>query len=162
MFRFNFSLWLHLWLAMVGLAQFNALAQETKPAGRLASNEQLSERLVAIVQEQAADWNRGDIPAFMSAYWKSEKLTFCGGGKTTRGWIATRDRYLKRYPDQKTMGKLTFSELEVEQLDTNAALMLGRWRLDRDEPASGNFSLVWRKIDGDWLIVHDHSSSDEE
>lgn len=155
MLRFGF------FLTIVMLALFQTVAQEGTQDGPPASTDQLPKQLVAIVQSQAADWNRGDIPAFMNAYWKSEKLTFCGGGKTTRGWIATRDRYLKRYPDEKTMGQLTFSELEVEQLDTNAALMLGRWRLDRDEPASGNFSLVWRKIDGNWLIIHDHSSSDE-
>ena len=58
------------------------------------------------------------------------------------------------------MGKLTFSDLEVFPLGDSAALMLGRWKLDRKEPIGGNFSLVWRKIDGEWLIVHDHTSSD--
>ena len=98
----------------------------------------------------------------MQAYWKSDKLTFSSGGKTQRGWEATRDHYLASYPDRKTMGKLKFSELEVERVSSEAALMLGRWRLDRDKPAAGNFSLVWRKIDGQWVIIHDHSSSDKE
>jgi hypothetical protein len=36
---------------------------------------------------------------------------------------------------------------------------LGEWKLERDEePVSGNFSLVFRKIDGRWVIVHDHTS----
>jgi len=26
------------------------------------------------------------------------------------------------------------------------------------EPLSGNFSLVFRKLDGRWVIVHDHTS----
>ncbi|MCE2809192.1 MAG: nuclear transport factor 2 family protein [Planctomycetaceae bacterium] len=34
----------------------------------------------------------------------------------------------------------------------------GHTQLERDKPASGNFSLVWKKIDGTWRIVHDHSS----
>ena len=29
---------------------------------------------------------------------------------------------------------------------------------DKDKPARGNFSLVWKRIDGEWKIVHDHSS----
>jgi ketosteroid isomerase-like protein len=29
---------------------------------------------------------------------------------------------------------------------------------EESEPASGNFSLVFRKIDGRWVIVHDHTS----
>lgn len=116
--------------------------------------------LKKILQTQADSWNRGDIPAFMDAYWKDERLTFSSGGKTTRGWQATRDRYLKNYPDKKTMGTLKFTELEVQSLNDNAALMLGRWHLDREQPVGGNFSLVWQKIDGKWLIVHDHSSSE--
>lgn len=36
--------------------------------------------------------------------------------------------------------------------------MLGRWKLDKKEVASGNFTLVWRRIEGELLIVHDHTS----
>jgi ketosteroid isomerase-like protein len=120
----------------------------------------LHDQLSQILFEQSRDWNRGDIPKFMSAYWKDDRLTFSSGGTTTRGWQATLDRYLKRYPDQTIMGQLTFSELETEHLSDDVALMLGRWHLKREEPIGGNFSLVWKRIDGTWLIVHDHSSSD--
>ncbi|MBU6237667.1 MAG: DUF3225 domain-containing protein [Planctomycetes bacterium] len=115
--------------------------------------------LHATVNRQADAWNRGDLDAFMEAYWKSPKLTFSSGGETTRGWEETLARYRKRYPDRETMGKLRFSELETQMLGPDAALTLGRWNLDRQEPAQGNFSLVWRKLDGAWRIVHDHSSS---
>ena len=124
--------------------------------------KQVGEKLIAIVQRQAMAWNDGDIDEFMGAYWNSEKLSFSSGGKTHRGWTTTRNRYKKNYPDAATMGKLTFSELEVELLGEDAALMLGRWHLKRAEPAEGNFSLVWRRFDGgQWLIIHDHSSSEE-
>lgn len=124
--------------------------------------KQVGEKLIDIVQTQAVAWNEGDIDEFMGAYWNSEKLSFSSGGKTHRGWKTTRDRYKKNYPDAATMGKLTFSDLEVEMLGEEAALMLGRWHLKRAEPAGGNFSLVWRRFDdGQWLIIHDHSSSEE-
>jgi beta-aspartyl-peptidase (threonine type) len=115
--------------------------------------------LHASLNQQAEAWNRGDLDAFMGAYWKSPKLTFSSGGETTRGWNETLERYRKRYPDREIMGKLTFSALETQMLGSDAALTLGRWELDRKEPARGNFSLVWRKMDGTWRIVHDHSSS---
>lgn len=118
--------------------------------------------LSGLVQTQAKAWNRGDIEAFMETYWKSEKLTFSSGGKTQRGWQTTLNGYKNRYPNRKIMGKLTFSELEVQLLGDSAALMLGRWQLDRDDPIGGNFSLVWKKIDSKWLIVHDHTSSDSK
>lgn len=125
-----------------------------------ADRAALSKSLEAIVAKQAADWNSGDIEAYMNGYWNSEDLTFSSGGKTERGWKATRERYLKGYPNREAMGKLSFSDLEVFPLGDTAALMLGRWKLDRKDPIGGNFSLVWRKIDGVWLIVHDHTSAD--
>jgi ketosteroid isomerase-like protein len=40
--------------------------------------------------------------------------------------------------------------------------MLGRWHLTMsDGNAEGNFSLVWKKLDKHWKIIHDHSSSYE-
>ena len=57
------------------------------------------------------------------------------------------------------MGKLTFSDLETQELGSEAMLMLGKWHLEREAPVGGNFSLVWKRIDGKWVIVHDHSSA---
>lgn len=124
-----------------------------------ARDASLTATLARVLTEQAAAWNRGDIDAFVDDYWKSPDLTFSSGGATTRGWEATRDRYHKRYPDRAAMGTLTFDSLEAMRLDANSALLLGRWKLVRaaDSPG-GNFSLVFRRIDGRWLIVHDHTS----
>lgn len=145
----------------LALLCFGPVALGQSPAKSVADDQKsLQVTLSAILANQAEDWNKGDIEGFMKAYWNSEDLTFSSGGKTERGWKATRDRYLKGYPDRETMGKLTFSQLEVFPLGESAALMLGRWKLERKEPVGGNFSLVWRKIDGSWLIVHDHTSSD--
>jgi ketosteroid isomerase-like protein len=115
--------------------------------------------LVQIVHKQSEAWNNGDIREFMSAYWNDERLTFSSSGKTQRGWKATYENYKKNYPDQETMGKLTFTELETQELSPTARLMLGTWQLERAAPVGGNFSLVWKRIDGKWLIVHDHSSA---
>lgn len=44
-------------------------------------------------------------------------------------------------------------------LGPSSALVLGDWHLKLDaESSDGNFTLVLRKIDGDWKIIHDHSS----
>ena len=59
------------------------------------------------------------------------------------------------------MGQLAFSDLEVDLLSSHVALVLGKWKLQRkqDDDLGGNFSLVFKKIDGSWLIIHDHSSA---
>jgi ketosteroid isomerase-like protein len=118
-----------------------------------------------VLTEQAAAWNRGDLQAFMDGYWRSPELVFTSGGNVQRGWQTTLDRYVASYgTSPETMGRLTFSELEIHPLGDGAAWALGRWRLEYDgaESPGGVFSLVFREIDGRWLIVHDHTSSDPE
>lgn len=114
----------------------------------------------AMILQQSEDWNAGDLDGFMSVYWKSDALTFSSGGQTTRGWDATMKRYRRRYPDKATMGNTQFSELEFTRLDENAMKVLGRWELTRDEdPIGGRFTLIFQKIEGQWKIIHDHTSA---
>ena len=59
------------------------------------------------------------------------------------------------------MGALTFEVKDVQPAGTDYALMLGAWQLERPaglDTLSGWFSLVWQRMDGDWVIVRDHSS----
>ena len=112
-----------------------------------------------LLTTQAECWNQKDIEGFMQTYWRSDKLTFSSGGRTTRGWQATLDRYRRRYPPEK-MGHLVFDNLETSLLSDSVALVLGQWHLDlAGKKSDGNFSLVVRKIDNSWKIVHDHSST---
>jgi beta-aspartyl-peptidase (threonine type) len=143
-----------------------AAAQEGEAAAGAAgaaSNEHEGAAVRKAVEEvlrlQQEAWNRGDVDAFVEHYWNSEDVTFSGGGKTTRGWTATRDRYRERYPTREQMGRLTLSNLEITPLGDAAAMCLGEWRLERQsEPVGGNFTLVFRQIDKRWVIIHDHTS----
>lgn len=117
-------------------------------------------QITGMLDQQAKAWNAGDIDAFMAPYWHSPDLTFSSGGKVTRGWQATRDRYHQKYATREAMGRLTFSDIEVTEPGRNVALVLGRWRLERAEPIGGGFSLVLRKDRGCWVIIHDHTSTD--
>lgn len=110
------------------------------------------------MDDQAAAWNKGDIPGFMRGYWNSDKLVFVGS-TVTRGWQPTLDRYKKSYDSRAKMGTLTFSELEIEVLSKDAAVVLGSWSLarEKDNPG-GKFTLIFRKFKDGWRIVHDHTS----
>ncbi|HYX27335.1 MAG TPA: nuclear transport factor 2 family protein [Pyrinomonadaceae bacterium] len=114
----------------------------------------------AVLDAQAAAWNRGDVEVYMDGYDRSPNTEFVGGDSITRGWQEVLDRYKKRYDTREKMGTLTFSDLEITVLSPDAALVLGRWRLKRasDEP-HGTFTLLFRKTKGGWKIVHDHTSS---
>jgi uncharacterized protein (TIGR02246 family) len=114
----------------------------------------------AVLDGQAAAWNRGDLEGYMDGYARSPDTEFVGGDTITRGWQTVLDRYRKNYSSRERMGVLTFSVLEITMLNKDAALVLGRWHLKRanDEP-HGTFSLLFRKTKAGWRIVHDHSSS---
>jgi ketosteroid isomerase-like protein len=112
-----------------------------------------------ILFQQQEDWNKGDIDAFMTAYWKSEKLQFVGAKGITRGWQQTLENYKRGYPDQATMGKLTFQVKDISRHGRKVLSLTGSWELERknDRPG-GHFLLIWRKIKGEWKIVADHTS----
>jgi len=108
---------------------------------------------------QADCWNSGDIDCFMKDYWKSDQLLFIGKTGVTYGWQNTLENYRKRYPGKKEMGKLKFDILELMKIDEEHYFMVGKWHLTREiGDLSGHFSLLWQNIDGNWLIVADHSS----
>ncbi len=109
---------------------------------------------------QQSSWNKGDIDGYMTHYWKSENLTFVTKDTVTYGWQPTLDRYKRRYPNKQAMGKLNFEIVKTEKLSAQHIFMVGKWALDRKdlEDLQGHFTLIWKKIDGDWVIVADHSS----
>jgi len=115
--------------------------------------------ILAVLTTQQNDWNKGDIRGFMAGYWNSSELTFAGTRGFTRGWQPVMERYEKNYADKAAMGKLDFSELEIRQLGPEAALVLGKWRLQRQAgDVGGIFTLVFQKFPEGWRIVHDHTA----
>ena len=61
------------------------------------------------------------------------------------------------------MGTLSFSDLQVEVLGPDAALVRGRFQLvmpDGKQP-HGLFTLIFRKFHEGWRIVHDHTCADQ-
>lgn len=121
------------------------------------------EQIGSLLRLQAASWNKGDIAGYMAGYWNSDSLIFTSGGKINRGWDETYRKYAARYDTREKMGTLTFSDIEVHRLSGASAWVLGRWELARasDRP-NGVFTLVVRKFDGGWRIVHDHTSARDE
>lgn len=108
---------------------------------------------------QRLAWNRGDVDAFMQCYWKSDSLMFIGKTAPTYGWQPTLEHYKKTYPDKAAMGYLDYTLLKVEILDKTNAFVLGGWHLKREKGDVGGYFTLWfRKIKGEWLIVCDHTS----
>lgn len=116
-----------------------------------------------VLNAQQDAWNRHDLDAFMTGYWNSPDLTFFSGAKQTSGWQATLERYRKTYQSEgREMGKLEFSELNVQALGPESAFVRGAWRLTMADGKTphGLFTLVFRKFPDSWKIVHDHTSAE--
>ena len=112
-----------------------------------------------MLQQQQDAWNGGDISAYMSGYWQNDSLAFIGGNKTTYGWKPVLERYRKSYPDKATMGELTFSDLNIHPLSGGEYFAIGKWHLSRPKgDAGGSFHLLYRNINGKWLIVMDYTN----
>ena len=112
-----------------------------------------------VLAKQNAAWNRGDVDAFMVGYWENDSLMFIGKSGVTYGYKNTLANYKKNYPDTTAMGKLTFTLIQVKQLSAEYFHVTGKYYLTRTiGDASGHFTLMFRKINGKWVIISDHSS----
>ena len=118
--------------------------------------------ITALLQRQAADWNRGDLDAFATGYKNSADILFIG--KTVEhGYAGMLAGYKRHYPTRASMGTLSFSQLEIQPLDPHFATCTGHFHLERQTEgggaADGYFLLVLEKTADGWKIVRDDTSS---
>ena len=112
-----------------------------------------------ILQTQEINWNHGALESFMEGYWKNDSLMFIGKSGITYGWQKTLDNYKKGYPDTAAMGKLHFTLLQLKPLSPGFYFVVGKWYLQRSiGDLNGHFTLLFKKINGKWFIIADHSS----
>lgn len=124
----------------------------------VSKNDSIS--IVTKLFKQQDDWNTGDLDAFMKGYLKTEYLVFSGSSGPIYGWKATRDRYKKSYSTRQLMGILDFEILNIISLSDSVAQLQGSFYLKRDmEDSKGFFTLTWLKIEDQWFIISDHTSS---
>lgn len=109
-----------------------------------------------VMQKQQDAWNNGDIPRFMEGYWNSDSLMFIGSRGLSYSYAQTLSNYRESYPNREKMGHLEFTNESWVQLSEDCGFLVGRWYLSED--ANGMYSLVWRKLEGEWVIIADHSS----
>jgi ketosteroid isomerase-like protein len=129
-------------------------------AQTVSENDSVRQIILSTIDRQVRGWNDGNIEAFMQGYAQFDSLRFASGGSVTFGWKNMLERYRKRYPTRSAMGTLIFSGITVDLISKDAAMVFGTWRLKRgkDEPW-GLFTLLFKNINGEWRIVHDHTSS---
>ena len=153
--KINISPLLYFFIFMIGCQN------PSVPPNTFAS-EQEQVAIAEVLDKQERAWNNGDIEEFMTTYWKSDSLRFASGGTIRHGWDETMARYLATYPDKDAMGQLSFTLHDIQMLSSTHAMVFGGYALQRTEALgdlNGLFTLLLKKKEGQWIIVHDHTSA---
>lgn len=120
------------------------------------------QQIFAVLDAQVRAWNQGDIVSFMSGYLDSDSTRFVSAKGVTEGYQRVLARYLSAYPTKEKMGELSFSDLKINWLSLEVAVVIGCWNLKRSDADGGKvggyFTLIFQKTANGWKIIHDHTS----
>ena len=112
-----------------------------------------------VLGDQVIAWNNGNIEEFMKGYWNNDSLMFIGKSGVTYGYHNTLMNYKQHYNNADAMGTLSFELIKVQRLSPEYYFIVGKWHLKRNiGDVGGHYNLLFRKIEGIWVIVADHSS----
>ena len=112
-----------------------------------------------VLDDQIYFWNKADLDNFVKGYWNNDSVMFIGSKGIVYGYQNTLNRYKQSYSDTAKMGKLSFTILHVNKLSPDIYFVVGKFFLKRSVgDAEGHYTLVFRKINGEWKIISDHSS----
>ena len=136
----------------MSLIAFLALSAATAQADRAA--------ILAVAERMEAAWNRGDFEGYMAGF-KNPDVIFVSGGRFQDGWKGTLDHYIRDYggsPERR--GTLHFYHMKVDVLSSDAAMLIGQYRLVRNARVTeGVNTRLFKKIKGHWLITMNHVSA---
>ncbi|MBW4037441.1 MAG: nuclear transport factor 2 family protein [Acidobacteria bacterium] len=118
--------------------------------------------IVSALNQSADAWNRGDIDAFAASYKNSPDILFMSR-TIQHGYAQMLTRYKAAYPTPAAMGKLSFTHLDVQPLDSRFATVTGNFHLQRTRAgggdADGYFLLVLEHTPAGWKIVRDDTTA---
>ena len=126
---------------------------------KLNTSNNASSEIIASMNKEAGDWNRGDLDAFMSLY--DTEATFMLPTGPISGISTMKESYQKNFFNgQMPKQNLRYEEMVVRPLGENYALLTGKFVLfgNNIKERSGRYSLVFVHRKSGWKILHDHSS----
>lgn len=130
------------------------------PVAAIAGTEEDKAAIRTVIDDMEAAWNRGDFAGYVAGF-SNPDVIFVSGGKYRDGWQGTLDEYRRKYgASDDTRGVLTFYDMHIELLADDAAMLIGRYHLERPKNTNeGINTRLFRKVDGDWRIAMNHVSA---
>ena len=139
----------------------SATSQSAPATVSRSARDSAAREIAVMMQASAMAWNRGDLDAFVNYYEPDTTTTYIGRNGIVRGRAAIRAVYAPRFAPGGVRDSLSFENTEIDLLAPGVANVISWYRLMRGDSttARGPTSLVMRHdADGQWRIVHDHSS----
>jgi len=147
---------------LLALLPLLAAAACSKAPASLPDAEADRQAIRAVVADMESAWNRGDFAGYMAAF-KKPDVVFVSRGEFQKDWQGTLDHYVRDYGGTaERRGRLHFFDVRIDLLAPDAAMLVGRYRLDGgDRPQDGINTRLFRKVGGRWVIAMNHVSSKE-
>ena len=118
------------------------------------------QRIRTLFESSCAAWNRGDIDGYLAAYSHSDNVRWVSEGIVRYGFEAIAAACKARFDLPDNMGSLEVANLEIQLLGESDALVFGGWKqTTRTARHHGVFTVHLKKMDDEWQIVSDHSST---
>lgn len=116
--------------------------------------------IVATLEHGARAWNAGALDDFISDYLPDTATTYVTSRGVLHGTDAIRRAYAPRFAPGAVRDSLHFEGLQVDVLAPDLVNAIAFYVLVRGDSITsrGPTSLVMRRTNGRWRIVHDHSS----
>lgn len=115
--------------------------------------------ILAVIQKQEEDWNQKKMEAFLEGYWHSDTLRYVTNRGVTYGFEKVAEIFKRNFPDTSSMGKIDFDVIHVELITDNDAMVTGKFLQKVDKKFRGGyFTFLFRRLNGKWKIVADHTS----
>jgi len=135
------------------------------PTVPVLAQETDEEQLIAIVHAIESGWEQADGQPFREHFLDSESARYIEGGGQNVGLTDLIEHHVEPEGDALSSLDLYFSNIEthiegefawaIADVEVLATIR----RTDRTIHNAGYETFVFKKIDGDWKVLHTHSSS---
>lgn len=144
--------------AVVALGPWSALAAQA-PAGRVSPAQEVR----GVFNLLVAAANRVDADGEAGFFWRSAELISVAQGTPTLGW-ESRDGKTRQWYGALASQKIEPLQVEVRQLAPDVVSLMATMRQEiaakdgRSWKGEGVWSLVFRRLKGEWKVVYEHYS----